>query len=117
MIRTVVVTEAATCAGIFLLLTLPLGACLAVLPLVGIALNGTSSVLYGTVADLVASDRRARSYAIFYTVGDAALLRRFEWGGRGSNPRPTDNESLVSARATRPNGWPERIKSPGRHQI
>jgi hypothetical protein len=35
----------------------------------------------------------------------------------GSNPRPTDYESLVSARATRPNGWPERIKSPGRHQI
>ncbi len=55
VIRTVVVTEAATCAGIFLLLTLPLAGCLAVLPLVGIALNGTSSVLYGTVADLVAS--------------------------------------------------------------
>jgi len=72
VIRTVVVTEAATCAGIFLLLTLPLAGCLAVLPLVGIALNGTSSVLYGTVADLVASDRRARSYAIFYTVGVSA---------------------------------------------
>ena len=72
VIRTVVVTEAATTAGILLLLVLPLGACLAVLPLVGIALNGTSSVLYGTVADLVASDRRARSYAIFYTVGVSA---------------------------------------------
>ena len=72
VIRTVVVTEAATCAGILLLLTLPLAGCLAVLPLVGIALNGTSSVLYGTVADLVASDRRARSYAIFYTVGVSA---------------------------------------------
>ena len=72
VIRTVVVTEAATCAGIFLLLVLPLAGCLLVLPLVGIALNGTSSVLYGTVADLVASDRRARSYAIFYTVGVSA---------------------------------------------
>ncbi len=72
VIRTVVVTEAATAAGILLLLVLPLTGCLVVLPLVGIALNGTSSVLYGTVADLVTSDRRARSYAIFYTVGVAA---------------------------------------------
>jgi MFS family permease len=72
VIRTVVVTEAATSVGILLLLALPLSACLVILPLVGIALNGTSSVLYGTVADLVTSDRRARSYAIFYTVGVAA---------------------------------------------
>jgi MFS family permease len=72
VIRTVVVTEAATGAGILLLLALPLPASLAVLPLVGIALNGTSSVLYGTVADLVAMDRRARSYAIFYTLGIGA---------------------------------------------
>ena len=72
VIRTVVVTEAATAAGILLLLVLPLAGCLAILPVVGIALNGTSSVLYGTVADLVTSDRRARSYAIFYTVGVAA---------------------------------------------
>jgi MFS family permease len=72
VIRTVCITEAATGVGIFLLLALPLGACLALLPLVGIALNGTSSVLYGSVADLVSSDRRARSYAIFYTVGIAA---------------------------------------------
>jgi MFS family permease len=81
VIRTVVVTEAATCAGILLLLTLPLAGCLAVLPLVGIALNGTSSVLYGTVADLVASDRRARSYAIFYTVGvSASATAPFAYG-------------------------------------
>lgn len=72
VIRTVVVTEVATGAGILLLLALPLAGCLAVLPLVGIALNGTSSVLYGTVADLVTSDRRARSYAIFYTLGVTA---------------------------------------------
>jgi MFS family permease len=72
VIRTVVVTEAATAAGILGLLALPLTGCLVVLPLVGLALNGTSSVLYGTVADLVTSDRRARSYAIFYTVGVTA---------------------------------------------
>jgi MFS transporter, FSR family, fosmidomycin resistance protein len=72
VIRTVIITEAATGAGILLLLGLPLGLSLALLPVLGIALNGTSSVLYGTVADLVTSDRRARSYAIFYTVGIGA---------------------------------------------
>ena len=39
------------------------------LPAVGIALNGTSSVLYGTVADLVETERRSRGYALFYTLG------------------------------------------------
>jgi MFS family permease len=88
VIRTVVITEAVTGAGILLLLSLPLGACLFALPPLGIALNGTSSVLYGSVADLVSSDRRARSYAIFYTLGIGAsalsplaygLLS--DWGG------------------------------------
>jgi MFS family permease len=88
VIRTVVITEAATGVGILLLLTLPLGACLFALPPLGVALNGTSSVLYGTVADLVSSDRRARSYAIFYTLGiGASALSPFvygllsDWGG------------------------------------
>ncbi len=88
VIRTVVITEVATGAGILLLLTLPLGACLVALPVLGVALNGTSSVLYGSVADLVSSERRARSYAIFYTLGiGASALAPFvygllgDWGG------------------------------------
>jgi MFS family permease len=88
VIRTVVITEAATGVGILLLLSLPLGVCLLALPPLGVALNGTSSVLYGTVADLVSSDRRARSYAIFYTLGvGASALAPFvygvlsDWGG------------------------------------
>jgi len=88
VIRTVILTEAATGAGILLLLALPLGPSLALLPALGIALNGTSSVLYGTVADLVARDRRARSYAVFYTlgIGASALSPSIygivsDWGG------------------------------------
>ena len=80
-IRTVVITEAATGAGILLLLTLSLSACFLALVPLGIALNGTSSVLYGTVADLVSSNRRARSYAIFYTLGiGASALSPFLYG-------------------------------------
>jgi FSR family fosmidomycin resistance protein-like MFS transporter len=69
VIRTVLITEAATGLGILCLLGLPLAWSLSVLPALGIALNGTSSVLYGTVADLVETERRSRGYALFYTLG------------------------------------------------
>jgi MFS family permease len=69
IIRTVLVTEAATGLGILVLLTLPLSPALFLLPALGIALNGTSSVLYGTVAELVVPERRSRVYGLFYTIG------------------------------------------------
>jgi MFS transporter, FSR family, fosmidomycin resistance protein len=74
-IGTVWLTEGATAAGIVALLPLPLPAALALLPLLGIALNGTSSVLYGSVPDLVAADRRTRALSIFYTgtIGSGAI--------------------------------------------
>jgi hypothetical protein len=68
----VIVTEVWTGVAMLALLGLPLGAALALLLPLGIALNGTSSVLYGTVADLVDTGRRARGYALFYTVGITA---------------------------------------------
>ena len=68
VIRTVVLTEAATALGILALIPSPLPVALAILPLMGVALNGTSSVLYGTVADLVTADRRSRAYGLYYTV-------------------------------------------------
>ena len=75
VVRAVLVTEGLTAAGILLLLPLPLAAALAVLPLIGVALNGTSSVLYGTVPELVMPERRARAFGIFYTgtIGAGAL--------------------------------------------
>lgn len=69
IIRTVVLTEAATGLGILGLLLIPLRPALVMLPLLGVALNGTSSVLYGTVADLVVPERRSRAYGLFYTLG------------------------------------------------
>jgi MFS transporter, FSR family, fosmidomycin resistance protein len=75
VVHAVLVTEGLTAAGILALLPLPLTAGLAVLPLIGIALNGTSSVLYGTVPELVAPERRQRAFSIFYTaaIGAGAL--------------------------------------------
>ena len=69
VIRTVVLTELATGGGILLVLVLPNLAAYALLPLIGIALNGTSSVLYGTIGDLVDSDRQSRAFGLFYTLG------------------------------------------------
>jgi MFS family permease len=66
-VATVWLTEAVTALGIVVLLPLQLDAALAVLPLIGIALNGTSSVLYGSVPDLVTPARRQRAFGIFYT--------------------------------------------------
>jgi MFS family permease len=68
VIRTVVVTEMATTAGILTVVAAPLPVALATLVPLGIALNGTSSVLYGTVADLVSSERRSRGYGLYYTL-------------------------------------------------
>ncbi len=66
-VATVWLTEAVTALGIVSLLPLPLEAALFLLPVIGIALNGTSSVLYGSVPDLVAPERRQRAFGIFYT--------------------------------------------------
>jgi MFS transporter, FSR family, fosmidomycin resistance protein len=74
-IGTVWLTEGLTAAGILALFPLPLFGALLLLPLIGIALNGTSSVLYGSVPDLVAADWRARALSIFYTgtIGSGAI--------------------------------------------
>jgi len=66
-VATVWLTETITALGIAATLPLPLDATLLLLPVVGIALNGTSSVLYGSVPDLVAPERRTRAFSIFYT--------------------------------------------------
>lgn len=71
IIRTVVITEIATGCGILATLALPNLAAFVLLPLIGIALNGTSSVLYATIGDLVAKERLSRAFGLFYTLGSA----------------------------------------------
>lgn len=66
-VATVWLTETVTALGIVALLPLSLEAALVLLPVVGIALNGTSSVLYGSVPELVEPARRQRAFGIFYT--------------------------------------------------
>ena len=68
----VFISETLTAAGILAVLFLPLNVVLWLLPLVGAALNGTSSVLYGSVAEFVKDHKRARAFGLFYTVGVGA---------------------------------------------
>jgi FSR family fosmidomycin resistance protein-like MFS transporter len=75
VLRTVLVTEGGTAAAIFAVLLLPLIPSLVLLPLLGVMLNGTSSVLYGTVPELAPPDRTERAFALFYTgtIGSGAI--------------------------------------------
>lgn len=66
-VATVWLTETITAIGIVALLPLPLEAVFVLLPVLGVALNGTSSVLYGSVPDLVEPAWRQRAFSIFYT--------------------------------------------------
>ena len=72
IIATVEITEGITGCGILLLTVLPLPYIYLFLPVLGVALNGTSSVLYGTVADFVDTHRVARAFGLFYTFVIAA---------------------------------------------
>ena len=74
-IGTVLTTECGTAIFIFAVLLAPLNVCLFLLPLLGVMLNGTSSVLYGTVPDLTPPHRREHAFALFYTgtIGSGAV--------------------------------------------
>jgi predicted MFS family arabinose efflux permease len=75
VVATVFLTEGLTTALILAMLPLRLELCLVLLPLLGVALNGTSSVLYGSVPVLVRAEQRARAFGIFYTavIGSGAV--------------------------------------------
>ena len=75
VVATVWLTEGFTAIGILALLPLPLEFGLVLLPVIGVALNGTSSVLYGSVPLLVAPEKRTRAFSVFYTgtIGAGAL--------------------------------------------
>ncbi|WAS59018.1 MFS transporter [Burkholderia ambifaria] len=67
VVRTVLLTEGGTAACIIGVMYLPLALTMVLLPILGMMLNGTSSVLYGTVPEMSAPERTERAFAIFYT--------------------------------------------------
>jgi FSR family fosmidomycin resistance protein-like MFS transporter len=75
VIGAVVTTETVTALLIVATLFTPLAPTLVLLPLLGIVLNGTSSVLYGTVPELAPAGDAGRAFALFYTgvIGSGGL--------------------------------------------
>jgi FSR family fosmidomycin resistance protein-like MFS transporter len=75
VIPMVVGTEILTSAGILSLALSPPPVIWILLPFLGIVLNGTSSVLYATVAEIISPMARSRGYGFYYavTLGSGAV--------------------------------------------
>lgn len=73
--RAIMLTEVATALLIVLVLTTPLTVAMLTLPFLGVVLNGTSSVLYGAVTDVVDTPGHVHAFSVFYTgtIGAGAL--------------------------------------------
>ncbi len=69
IVKTIAITEVWTLVGIAAVVYLPSYAAFAILPVLGVALNGTSSVIYATVGELTDDRRHARAYGLIYTLG------------------------------------------------
>jgi MFS family permease len=74
-LRTVIITEISTALCILGIKALPLYAALFLAPFLGVALNGTSSVLYGSVPELVGEKEQKQAFSLFYTatIGSGAI--------------------------------------------
>lgn len=75
MMKTVWLTESATSLLIVVIIWIPLFGMMMILPFLGLALNGTSSVLYGAVPELAGAHQRDHAFALFYTgtIGAGAI--------------------------------------------
>jgi MFS family permease len=69
---TIVISLVLTAAGIVAVLYLPLTAAIMVLPLIGVVLNGVTTVIYGSVPEYAAPDQKTRALSIFYTISIGA---------------------------------------------
>lgn len=108
VVASVVLTEVATTALIFAMLPLSLTAALLLQPLIGVMLNGTSSVLYGTVPEFVTPAKRTHAFAVFYTGGSVAgAIGPFLFGllGDAAGLAPTMAVVGCCALATVPMVW------------
>jgi MFS family permease len=70
--KSLVVVQCLTALGIVVVLLSPNLIAFLVLPLLGVVLQGSSTVTYGSVSDLVHTDRQSRGFAFIYSVSSAA---------------------------------------------
>ena len=72
MIRSIVLFELLTAIGIMLVFYAPGDIPFFLLPLVGVFLQGSSSITYGTVSNLVHTKQQSRGFSIIYTIANSA---------------------------------------------
>ncbi len=71
---TFVLIQVLTVAGLVGTVLLPAIVLLVVLPIVGLVVQGSSTVTYGSVADFVDEGRQSRGYALIYTLASASSV-------------------------------------------
>ena len=71
---TFILIQGLTVLGILLLINLPLTSLLFALPFIGLVVQGTSTVTYGSAADFIEQDRQSRGYALIYTFSSVSSV-------------------------------------------
>ena len=72
VIRSIVFFEVLTSIGIILVFYVPGNSSFFLLPLVGVFLQGSSSITYSTVSNLVHTNQQSRGFSIIYTIASSA---------------------------------------------
>lgn len=71
-VATIVICQTLASIGLVVILLLPLNLILVVLPFLGLVLNGVTTIIYGSVPDYAAPERRAHLLSVFYTISIGA---------------------------------------------
>jgi MFS family permease len=66
-VATICITKLMTAIGMFLIVVLPIEFVFVLLPFFGIALNGVTTVTYGSVPLVVTAEQRTHAFSVFYT--------------------------------------------------
>ena len=73
-VRALIAVEIVSAAAILAVLAAPAMVAFCLLPLAGVVLQGSSSITYGTVGDLVDERRQSRGFALVYTLSSIAAI-------------------------------------------
>lgn len=76
------ILQVLTVTGLLLMTVLPALPTLLLLPVIGLAVQGSSTVTYGAVSDFIQRDRQSRGYALIYTLSSlSAVIGPLLFGG------------------------------------
>ena len=74
IVRSLILVEVCTAAGIVGIVMLPTAVVFFLLPLVGIVLQGSSTITYGSVRQFVDEPQQSRGFALIYSMASAASV-------------------------------------------